>query len=96
MKLKLALFGLAALGGVTLATGPASAMPNGLPQAGAVAGETANVDQVRYVCNPGGRCHWRPNVYRSYGYYPRYRNSYGFYRPGPRHHGYHHRHWNHR
>lgn len=92
MKLKLAVFGLAALGGIALATGSASAMPNGLAQAGAIAGETANVDQVRHVCDRWGRCHWRPNYYRSYGYSPRYRHSYGFYRHGPRHHGYHHHH----
>lgn len=38
-------------------------------------------DTVRWVCNPWGRCWWRPNYYDAYAYYPyRYR---------------HHRHWRH-
>ena len=36
-------------------------MPNGLPQAGQIAGQTADVDQVRMVCNAYGRCWHRPN-----------------------------------
>lgn len=45
----------------------------------------AGVDQVRWVCNDWGRCWWRPNPYRSYGYYgygytaPRY----GYYGGSP-------------
>ena len=54
MKLKLALVGIAALGGIALTSGSASAMPNGLPQANHV----SNIDQVRMVCNPWGRCWW--------------------------------------
>ncbi|WP_249159426.1 hypothetical protein [Bradyrhizobium tropiciagri] len=76
MNIKLAVIGLAALGGVALMSGSASAMPNGLPQAGHIAGETSSVDQVRQVCDRWGRCTWRPGPY---GYY------------GPRHHGWHHR-----
>ena len=56
MKVKAAVVGLAALGGIALTAGPASAMPNGLPQAGQIAGQTANVEQVRLVCNRFGRC----------------------------------------
>jgi hypothetical protein len=67
MKLKLALCGLAALGGIALASGTASAMPNGLP----LGNQISNVDQVRYVCNAWGRCWWRPNTYGAYGYYGR-------------------------
>jgi hypothetical protein len=80
MKLKLALIGLAALGGAALASGTASAMPNGL--AGAAPVSANNVEHVRRVCNPWGRCWWRPNYYGAYGFYggPR------FYR-GPRYFG---------
>ncbi|PZA13095.1 hypothetical protein DNX69_04905 [Rhodopseudomonas palustris] len=96
MRLKLAVAAAATLGAVAFAPGIASAaMPNGLPGTAQVAGRTsAQVDQVRYVCNQWGRCWWRPNYYGAYGYYgprfygPRY---YGprFYGPRPygRHHG---------
>lgn len=90
MKPKLAIVGLAALGSVALASGQASAaMPNGIPQAAQAAGTTAQVDQVRWVCNPWGRCWWRPNYYGAYG-------AYGYYRPhvwGPRPWGWRHRYW---
>lgn len=76
MNIKLAVIGLAALGGAALMPGAASAMPNGLPQASHIAGEASNVDQVRYVCDRWGRCHWRSGAY---GYH------------GSRHHGWHHR-----
>jgi hypothetical protein len=84
MKLKLALVGIAALGGIALWSATASAMPNGLLHANQV----SNIDQVRYVCNAWGRCWWRPNVYGAYGFYggPRF---YG--RPW----GWRHRHWRH-
>jgi hypothetical protein len=95
MRLKSALIGLMAAGGVALSAGAASAaMPNGLP----ASNQVSNVDQVRYVCNAWGRCWWRPNYYRSYGYYgprrfyggPRF---YGGWRGG----GWHgHRGWHHR
>jgi hypothetical protein len=91
MKLKLAIAAAAALGAAALSPGVASAaMPNGLPNVGAVANQSANVDQVRYVCNAWGRCWWRPNYYGAYGYYgprfygPRY---YGPPRPYWRHYG---------
>jgi len=60
---------LAALGSAVLLTGPASAIPNGSALATLDARQTAGIDQVRWVCNPWGRCHWRPNFYRSYGFY---------------------------
>jgi hypothetical protein len=66
MKLKRIVVGLAALAGASaLAPTAASAMPNGLPHPEHV----SSVDQVRWVCNPWGRCWWRPNYYRAYGYY---------------------------
>jgi hypothetical protein len=68
-RLKYVLAGAAALGAVALASGSASAMPNGLSW-NALA---SNVEQVRWVCGPY-RCWWRPNYY--YGYYgwgPRWR-----------------------
>ena len=62
-----------ALSGGLLAASAASAMPVApLPT-----DQIANVDQVRWVCNPWGRCWWRPNYY--YG-------GYGFY-GGPRFYG---------
>ncbi|MGV7214514.1 hypothetical protein [Bradyrhizobium sp. UFLA05-112] len=88
MKLRFAVLGLAAMGGVALASGQAlAAMPNGIPQADRIAsGPAANVDQVRMVCNAWGRCWWRPNYYHAYGFYgPR--------RFGPRPWGWGHRHW---
>ncbi|MHC2621175.1 hypothetical protein ACVIW2_003207 [Bradyrhizobium huanghuaihaiense] len=92
MKLKLAVLGLAAMGGMALASGPAlAAMPNGIPQADRIAkGPAADVDQVRMVCNAWGRCWWRPNYYGAYGYYGGPRRFYGY---GPRPWGYGHRHW---
>jgi hypothetical protein len=91
MTLKLAVLGLAALGGAALASGQAlAAMPNGIPQADKVAsGPAAHVDQVRMVCNAWGRCWWRPNYYGAYGYYGGPRRFYG-YGPGW---GWRHRHW---
>jgi hypothetical protein len=76
INLKCAMVGLAALGGSALASGMASAMPNGLP---AAAGQQSNVENVVMVCNAWGRCWWRPNYYvgpRVYGY------------GGPRYYGY--------
>ena len=70
MKLKFAVIGLAALGGVALVSGSASAMPNGIPQAGQIAKADTNAEQVRMVCNAWGRCWWRPNYYGAYAYYP--------------------------
>ena len=79
MNPKLAAIGVAALGGVALASGSASAMPNGLPHTAQIAGQSTHIDQVRWVCNPWGRCWWRPNYY-GYGYYGYrpYRYGYGY------------------
>ena len=87
MTLRFAVLGLAAIGGVAMASGQAlAAMPNGIPQAQQLAAGPAHIDQVRWVCNPWGRCFWRPNYYGAYGYYGPRR----FY--GPRW-GWGHRHW---
>lgn len=76
--------------GVCLTSVSASAMPNGLPKI-----EVKDTVNVRWVCNPWGRCWWRPNFYGAYGFYggPRF---YGprFY--GPRYGGWGHRGWRHR
>lgn len=80
MKLKPILVGLALLG-TSAAVSPAmSAMPNGLPKLDSL----SRVEQVRWVCNPWGRCWWRPNYYGAYGFYPPPR-----FRPWR----WHHRHW---
>jgi hypothetical protein len=77
MKIKFALVAIAALGGTVLTGSEASAMPNGLPNTNQI----TNVEQVRWVCNPWGRCWWRPNYYGAYGFYggPRF---YGGWRGG--------------
>jgi hypothetical protein len=82
MRLKAVVVGLAALGGIALTTAGASAMPNGLPQAGQIAGQTARVEQARLVCDAWGRCWHRPNWYGAYGYY-------GYHRPWGWHRGWH-------
>ena len=63
MKLKFALAGLIALGGASLVTGAASAMP--LAPLGQ--SPTANVETVALVCGPNGCIRTAP-VYRRYGY----------------------------
>ena len=78
INLKYPAAGLAALGGVALSTGAASAMPNGLP---AAAGQLSNVENVVMVCNAWGRCWYRPNYYVGPRLY-RYRYV------GPRYYGY--------
>jgi hypothetical protein len=60
-SVKLALIGIAALGGIAFSSGTASAMPNGLPDANQV----SNIDKVRWVCNPWGRCHLAAELLRS-------------------------------
>jgi hypothetical protein len=57
-RLKYVLAGVAALGTVALASGSASAMPNGLSSEALA----SNIEQVRWVCGPY-RCWWRPNYY---------------------------------
>ena len=67
---KLALFGLAALCGVALQTGSASALPLG-GLAGAV---PAAAQPARWVCGPF-RCWWQPHyypAYRAYNWGPRF------------------------
>ena len=86
MNLKLALVGIAALGGVALTSTTASAAM--MPNAALHASQASNVDQVRMVCNAWGRCWWRPNYYVGppivrYGYVgPRYYGRGWGYRPG--------------
>jgi hypothetical protein len=78
INLKTAIVGLAALGGAALGSGPASAMPNGMP----AVNQLSNVENVVMVCNAWGRCWYRPNYYvgpRVYGYAgPRYYGGYGY------------------
>jgi hypothetical protein len=62
------------LGATGLALPASTASAAALPLAGLDAGvvgdgETAQIDQVRWVCGPY-RCHWAPNYY--YGYGPGY------------------------
>jgi len=73
MKLRFAVAALTALGAVALGANAASAMPNGLPQASQIATQSANIDQVRYVCNRWGHCWWRPGWRSAYGFYGPYR-----------------------
>ena len=83
MKLKIAFVAFAAFGGVALTSTAVSAMPNGMPAANAVVGQTSDIQQARWVCPPGRRCFWAGG--------PRWRRSFGFYGPrrppwGPRRH----------
>ena len=66
-SLKMTLVAAAALGGVAMASGSASAMPMaGLDKSAAtVAGK---VENVRWVCGPF-RCFYRPGFYGGYGGY---------------------------
>jgi len=80
MKLKYTIISLIALAGTAvLAPSAASAMPNGLPNAQSLANP---VVQARWVCNPWGRCWWRPNFYGAYGFYrgPRFGRPWGWHR----------------
>jgi hypothetical protein len=80
MKLTSTLVGLAALGGVALSIGTASAMPVGIPA------QASNIEQAAYVCNGWGHCWWRPND--SYGYY-RPHDGWGWHRWHRWHHWHH-------
>jgi hypothetical protein len=85
MKLKFALAGLMAAAAAATAS-DAAAMPI-VPMP-----HLAQVQEARWVCNPWGRCWWRPNYYGAYGYYPAPIVRFG----GPRHFGWHrgwHRGW---
>jgi hypothetical protein len=64
MTLKFAVLGLAAIGAAALASGPAlAAMPNGIPQADQIAkAPAAEVDQVRWVCNPWAAAGGAPTI----------------------------------
>ena len=103
MKFISAFVGLAALGGVALATAPASAMPvTVLGQAS----QASNVEQVNYVCNEWGHC-WHQHYYRGGTYQPSYYGGWhhwhrhydgGYYQPhyyGGWHHGWGYGGWHH-
>jgi hypothetical protein len=71
----------AALCGALMVTA-ASAMP-----VAPLSSSATNVEPVRWVCGPYGRCWWRPNYYYG-GYY-----GYGY---APRPYYWRHRYWRHR
>ena len=56
MKLKRALFGIVAAGGIALASGSVSAMPNGLSHS---ISKMSKLDEAHYVCNASRQCGWR-------------------------------------
>jgi hypothetical protein len=60
MKNELALFGIAAMGGLVLMTGTASAMPNGL--LGSIS-QLSNIAEVRCVCIAWQQCGKSANRY---------------------------------
>lgn len=60
MKFRTACLRLVALVGSVGFTPVAFAMPNGLPHAQQLAKSGAGVEGVRWICNPWGRCRWRP------------------------------------
>jgi hypothetical protein len=65
MKAKMVLLACAATVGLAMASGAASAMPNGMTGIKS----DSSAEQVRWVCNPWGRCWRQPNYYGAYGYY---------------------------
>jgi hypothetical protein len=72
-KVRLTIAGALLAGTMAFSAGQAAAMPaldHGLANA-----QGARTEQVRMVCNPWGRCWWRPGPYWGGGY--------GFYRPRP-------------
>jgi hypothetical protein len=77
MKLISALVGLTALGGIALATAPASAMPIAVP--GQVS-QASNVEQVNYVCNEWGHC-WHRHYYGGGYYQPNYYGGWHHWHP---------------
>jgi hypothetical protein len=77
MKLISALTGLSVLGGVALATAPASAMPIAVP--GQVS-QASNVEQVNYVCNEWGHC-WHQHTYGGGYYHPYYYGGWHHWHP---------------
>src|SRR5215212_5939705 len=72
------------------ASTPASALPIG-PNPLVANQTTADITPVRWVCNPWGRCFWRPGPrygwgpppYRRYGWGPPPYRRYGWGPPGP-------------
>jgi hypothetical protein len=80
VSMRTALVGLAALVASAIATPAALAMPNGLPNPQQLSKANSNIEQVRWICNPWGRCWWRPNFYGAYAYLPPPRRFF-FHRP---------------
>jgi hypothetical protein len=88
MKLVSALVGLAALGGVALSTGAASAQPIDVPGA-------SGVVPSGYICNEWGHC-WHRHYYGGGYYHPHYWGGYGWHRHWGGGYGWHHwHHWHH-
>ena len=84
-KLRMTIAGALFAGTMALGAGQASAMP--AIDHGLAATQGVQAEQVRWVCNPWGRCWWRPGP-RFYGYgRPAVRFGYGggFRRGGWRH-----------
>jgi hypothetical protein len=69
MRLRIAVVAFAALGGAALTSTAASAMPNGIPKANEIVGQTSNIQQARWVSGPRGRRVWRtgPRIHVAVG-----------------------------
>src|SRR6185312_4120310 len=78
MRLNIAIVAFAALG-VALTSTAASAMPNGIPKANQIVGQTSNIQQMRWVSDRRGRSVWRGGPRRFAAWGPR-----RVWRPGPR------------
>jgi hypothetical protein len=95
MRQMMAIVAFAALGGVTLTSTAASAMPNGMTAtAKQVVGQTSNIQEVRWVRDARGRRVWRAGPRRFVAVGPRrvwrggWRGAYAWcpapvWRPGP-------------
>src|SRR5215210_8117621 len=92
LAMKALLSGCILAGALVLAgaSTPASALPIG-PNPLVANQTTADLTPVRWVCNPWGRCWWRPGPrygwgpppYRRYGWGPPPYRRYGWGPPGP-------------
>lgn len=77
MKIVSAFIGLAALTGIALSSGSATAMPVAAPA------KASSVIPAAYVCNEWGHCWHRPSYGYGYGYgyyHPHYWNGWGWHR----------------
>lgn len=80
MEFRNSIIGAAVLAAAAFLPHQVSAMPNGLPSVKTL----STTEQVRWVCNPWGRCWWRPGFHAGPRFYagPRFgHRRWGWHRP---------------